>query len=42
MIFLGERPSAHELAGIAFAVVGILALVLGSDARRYVVPTPGI
>jgi drug/metabolite transporter (DMT)-like permease len=42
MIFLGERPSAHELAGIAFAVIGILALVLGSDARRYVVPTPGI
>ena len=42
MIFLGERPSAHELAGIASAVIGILALVLGSDARRYVVPAPGI
>jgi drug/metabolite transporter (DMT)-like permease len=38
MIFLGERPAAHELAGIAAAVIGMLALVLGSDARRNVVP----
>jgi drug/metabolite transporter (DMT)-like permease len=39
--FLGEYPGAHELAGIAFAVAGILALVIGSDARRNVVPAPG-
>jgi drug/metabolite transporter (DMT)-like permease len=42
IIFLGERPDAHELAGIALAVIGILALVLGSDARRHVVPAPAI
>jgi len=39
MIFLGERPDARELAGIASAVIGMLALVLGSDARRNVVPS---
>ncbi|MBV8358200.1 MAG: DMT family transporter [Deltaproteobacteria bacterium] len=38
MIFLGEHPAAHELSGIAVAVIGMLALVLGSDARRNVVP----
>jgi drug/metabolite transporter (DMT)-like permease len=42
MIFLGERPSAHEIAGISFAVIGMLALVLGSDARRNVVPAAAI
>jgi drug/metabolite transporter (DMT)-like permease len=40
VIFLGERPGGHELAGIAFAIIGILMLVVGSDARRDVVPTP--
>jgi len=40
IIFLGERPGARELTGIAFAVMGILALVVGSDARRNVVPAP--
>ncbi len=38
IIFLGERPDPQELAGIALAVIGILALVLGSDARRNVAP----
>ncbi len=42
MIFLGERPDPHELIGIACAVMGILALVLGSDAQRNVVPTVAI
>ena len=41
IMFLGEYPGAHELAGIAFAVAGILALVIGADARRDVVPAPG-
>ncbi len=36
ILFLGERPEPHELAGVALAVAGILALVLGSDARRIV------
>jgi drug/metabolite transporter (DMT)-like permease len=40
IIFLGERPSARELQGIAFAVAGILALAVGSDGRRNVVPVP--
>jgi drug/metabolite transporter (DMT)-like permease len=39
VLFLGERPGTDELVGITFAVIGILALVLGSDARRDVVPT---
>jgi len=42
MIFLGERPGGHELAGIASAVIGMLALVLGSDARRNVAPAAAI
>ena len=41
ILFLGEYPGVRELAGIAFAVAGILALVIGSDARRNVVPAPG-
>jgi drug/metabolite transporter (DMT)-like permease len=40
IIFLRERPSSHELAGISLAVAGIVALVLGSDARRSVLPAP--
>jgi drug/metabolite transporter (DMT)-like permease len=42
MIFLGERPSAREIAGIASAMIEILALVLGSDARRNVAPAAAI
>jgi drug/metabolite transporter (DMT)-like permease len=42
IIFLGERPGIHEIAGITVAVMGILALVLGSDARRNVVPAPAV
>jgi drug/metabolite transporter (DMT)-like permease len=38
IIFLGERPGAHELVGMACAVLGMLALVLGSDARRNIAP----
>jgi drug/metabolite transporter (DMT)-like permease len=38
MMFLGEQPSDNEIAGIALAVIGMLALALGSDARRNVVP----
>jgi drug/metabolite transporter (DMT)-like permease len=34
MIFLGERPGAREVAGMGCAAIGMLALVLGSDARR--------
>lgn len=41
IIFLREYPGVHELAGISLAVAGILALVIGSDARRNVVPAPG-
>jgi drug/metabolite transporter (DMT)-like permease len=41
IIFLGEYPGGRELAGIALAVAGILALVIGSDARRNVVPAAG-
>jgi len=40
IIFLGERPGPHEIVGITLAVIGILALVIGSDAGRNVVPTP--
>lgn len=40
MLFLRERPSPHELAGIALAVTGILGLVFGSDARRNLVSAP--
>jgi drug/metabolite transporter (DMT)-like permease len=40
IIFLGERPGPLELAGITVAVIGIVALVLGSDARRHLVPAP--
>jgi drug/metabolite transporter (DMT)-like permease len=40
IIFLGERPGPHELAGIALAIMGILGLVLGSDARRNLVAAP--
>jgi drug/metabolite transporter (DMT)-like permease len=42
MIFLGERPNVHELAGLACVMVGILALVLGSDARRNIANMPVI
>jgi drug/metabolite transporter (DMT)-like permease len=42
IIFLGEHPGGHELIGIAVAVIGILALVIGSDARRQIVPAPAI
>jgi drug/metabolite transporter (DMT)-like permease len=34
MIFLGERPTAREVAGIAVAVAGIIFLLFGTDARR--------
>jgi drug/metabolite transporter (DMT)-like permease len=40
LICLGERPGGHELIGIAVAALGILALVVGSDARRHIVPAP--
>jgi drug/metabolite transporter (DMT)-like permease len=40
IIFLGERPSPRELIGVAVALTGILALVLGSDARRNPIPAP--
>ncbi len=36
IIFLGERPGPHEIVGISVAVIGILVLVIGSDARRNV------
>jgi drug/metabolite transporter (DMT)-like permease len=42
IIFLNERPDPQELAGLALAVIGMLALVFGSDARRNVVPTAAI
>lgn len=32
--FLGEKVSARELAGIAIAIAGVIALVLGADPRR--------
>jgi drug/metabolite transporter (DMT)-like permease len=34
IIFLGERPNAREAIGIAIAVIGVIALVVGADARR--------
>ena len=34
IVFLGEHPSARELGGMMIAVVGVLLLVLGSDAGR--------
>jgi drug/metabolite transporter, DME family len=34
MVFLGERPSAREVAGIAVAIIGVAALVLGADPNR--------
>jgi drug/metabolite transporter (DMT)-like permease len=42
IIFLNERPDPQELAGLALAIIGMLALVFGSDARRNVVPTTAI
>jgi drug/metabolite transporter (DMT)-like permease len=39
VIFLGEHPGYHELAGITVAVVGILILVVAPDARRSI-PAP--
>jgi drug/metabolite transporter (DMT)-like permease len=42
IVFLDERPDPHELAGLALAVIGMLALVFGSDARRNVVPATAI
>jgi len=42
IILLGEHPGAREAVGITAAVIGILALVLGSDARRDVVPAPAL
>jgi len=38
MVFLGERPSVREIAGIAIAIVGVAALVLGADASRRIHP----
>ena len=40
IVFLGERPGPHVVAGIALAVTGIVGLVLGSDAGRTLVPAP--
>jgi drug/metabolite transporter (DMT)-like permease len=34
IIFLGERPSPRELAGIAVALAGVAMLVTGAGARR--------
>jgi len=34
MVFLGERPSIREVAGIAVAMAGVAMLVLGAEARR--------
>jgi O-acetylserine/cysteine efflux transporter len=34
IIFLGEHPGTHELAGIALALIGISALVFGSNGQR--------
>ena len=34
MVFLGERPSAREVAGIVVAIIGVAALVLGADPNR--------
>jgi len=34
VIFLGERTTAREIIGIAIAVSGVVALVLGADAHR--------
>jgi drug/metabolite transporter (DMT)-like permease len=42
IIFLGERPGAHEIAGIAAAVIGVVTLVLSSDARRNRVLAPAV
>jgi len=40
VIFLGERLGPHEIAGIAVVMLGILTLVVGTNARRPVVPAP--
>lgn len=34
IVFLGERPSARELAGLAVAAAGVATLVLGSRPRQ--------
>jgi len=34
MVFLGERASAREIAGVLIAIAGVLVLVLGADAHR--------
>jgi drug/metabolite transporter (DMT)-like permease len=34
IIFLGERPTAREAVGVAIAIAGVIALVVGADARR--------
>jgi drug/metabolite transporter (DMT)-like permease len=40
IIFLDERPGPQELAGIAVAMLGIVTLVVGTNAQRNVVPAP--
>jgi len=34
MIFLGEYPSAREIAGMVIAIVGVIALLSAADTRR--------
>jgi drug/metabolite transporter (DMT)-like permease len=34
MVFLGERPTMREMAGVVIAIAGVFALVLGVDAHR--------
>jgi drug/metabolite transporter (DMT)-like permease len=34
LIFLGEHVTSRELAGLGLAIVGVMILVLGADARR--------
>jgi drug/metabolite transporter (DMT)-like permease len=41
ILFLGELPESHEIAGITVAVCGIVILVVGTSAGRNVVPAPG-
>ncbi|HKV56299.1 MAG TPA: DMT family transporter [Candidatus Binataceae bacterium] len=42
MVFLGERPSSREIAGIAVAVTGVLLLVIGTDSSRGPVTAPAV
>ncbi|MGH7878495.1 MAG: hypothetical protein ACREQD_03260, partial [Candidatus Binataceae bacterium] len=34
IVFLGERPSLREIAGILVAIIGVAFLVAGTDASR--------